>query len=99
MWLASIVTEGDHRTVSGETSLKSMHPTLRARTAQSIEPLDVSDDRLRHRLQHVSKAASWHQIARDFKARRIEVHAWPQDVRRWDAPTVAGAHEGTAGGL
>jgi transposase len=99
IWLAYIVTEGDHRKVSVETSLKSMHHTLSALTAQIIEPLDFSDDRLSHLLQHVSKAASWHQIERAFNARSIEVHALPQDVIRCDATTVSGAHEVTDGGL
>src|SRR5713101_7981052 len=69
MWLASIVTEGDHRKVSVETYLQSMHHTLSALTAQIIEPLDCRDDRLSQLLQHLSKAASWHQIERDFHAR------------------------------
>src|SRR3989442_293414 len=99
IWLASIITEGDHRKVSVETYLKGMHHTLSHLTAQVIEPLDVSDDRLSHLLQHVSKPAYWHQIERDLHARSIEVHALPQDVIRCDATTVSGAHEVTAGGL
>ena len=45
MWLAYIVTEGDHRKVSMETSRKGMQHTLSRLTAQSIEPLDFRDDR------------------------------------------------------
>jgi transposase len=99
IWLASIVTEGDHRKVSVETYLKGMHHTLSALTAQGIEPLDFSDDRLSHLLTHLSKAAYWHQIEHDLNARSIEVHALPQDVIRCDATTVSGNHEVTAGGL
>jgi transposase len=99
IWLAYIVTEGDHRKVSVETYLKGMHHTLRDLTAQVIEPLDFSDDRLSHLLTHLSKAAYWHQIERDLNARSIEVHALPQDVIRCDATTVSGAHEVTEGGL
>jgi transposase len=57
MWLASSVTEGDHRKVSVETYLKGLHHTLSHLTAQVIEPLDLSDDRLRHLLTHWSKPA------------------------------------------
>src|SRR5713226_3742677 len=99
MWLASIVTEGDHRKVSVETYLKGMKHTLSRLTAQVIEPLDLSDDRLSHLLKHVSKPAYWHQIERDLHARSIEVHALPQDVIRCDATTVSGDHEVTEGGL
>ena len=62
IWLAYIVTEGDHRKVSVETYLKGMPHTLSRLTAQGIEPLDFSDDRLSHLLTHLSKPASWHQI-------------------------------------
>src|SRR3954469_14997804 len=62
IWLASIVTEGDHRKVSVETYLQGMHHTLSCLTAQVIAPLDLSDDRLSHLLQHLSKPAYWHKI-------------------------------------
>src|SRR5712692_11576503 len=99
MWLASIVTEGDHRNVSVETSLKGMHHTLSHLTAQVIEPLDLSDDRLSHLLKHLSTPASWHQIEHDLHARSIAVYPLPQDVIRCDATTVSGDHEVTVGGL
>ncbi len=98
-WLASILTEGDHRNVSVATSLKGMHHTLSHLTAQVIEPLDLRDDRLSHRLAHLSKPTYWHQIERDLNARSIEGYALAQDVIRCDATTVSGTHEVTAGGL
>lgn len=97
--LAYLLTEGDHRKVSVETSLKGMHHTLSDLTAQVIEPLDFRDDRLSHLLTHVSNKAYWHQIERDLHVRSIEVHALPQDIIRCDATTVSGDHEVTAGGL
>src|SRR5213593_400874 len=99
IWLAYIVTEGDHRKVSVETYLKGMQHTLSALTDHDIEPLDFSDDRLSHLLTHLSKAAYWHQIEHDLNARSIEVHALPQDVIRCDATTVSGDHEVAEGGL
>jgi transposase len=99
IWLAYIVTEGDHRKVSVETYLKGMQHTLSDLTAQIIEPLDFSDDRLSHLLRHLSKPAYWHQIERDLNARSIEVHALPQDIIRCDATTVSGEHEVPEGGL
>jgi transposase len=99
IWLAYIVTEGDHRKVSVETYLKGMQHTLSGLTAQGIAPLDFSDDRLSHLLTHLSKPAYWHQIERDLNARSIEVHALPQDIIRCDATTVSGDHEVTEGGL
>jgi transposase len=99
IWLAYIVTEGDHRKVSMETYLKGMHHTLSHLTTQSIEPLDFSDDRLSHLLKHLSKPAYWHAIERDLNERSMEIYDLPQDVIRCDATTVSGEHEVTEGGL
>src|SRR5438046_9207561 len=83
IWLAYILTEGDHRKVSVEAYLKGMHHTLSQLTAQVIEPLDFSDDRLSHLLAHLSKPTYWHQIERDLNARSSEVYAWTQALARW----------------
>src|SRR5438093_11946039 len=99
IWLAHILTEGDHRKVAVEVYIKGMQHTLSRLTAQVIQPLDFSDDRLSHLLTHLSKPTYWHQIERDLNDRSIEVHAWSQDVIRCDATTVSGDHEVTAGGL
>src|ERR671927_617840 len=99
IWLAYIVTEGDHRKVSVETYLKGMHHTLSHLPAQAIEPLDCSDDRLSHLLKHLSKKAYWHQIEQDLNARGIEVYDVAQEVIRCDATTVSGEHEVTTDGL
>src|SRR3989449_818433 len=99
IWLAYIVTEGDHRKVSVETYLKGMQHTLSHLTAQAIEPLDFRDDRLSHLLTHLSKPAYWHQIEHDLNARSIEVYDFSQDVIRCDATTVSGEHEVTEEGL
>jgi len=99
IWLASILTEGDHRKVSVEAYIKGMHHSLRQLTGQRIEPLDFSDDRLGHLLTHLSKPTYWHGIEEDLNARSIAVYVLLQDVIRCDATTVSGAHDVTEGGL
>ena len=99
IWLASIVTEGDHRNVSVETALQGLRHTLSHLTAQSLDPLDFSNDRLSHLLTHLSKPAYWHQIEHDLNAQSIAVYDLSQDVIRCDATTVSGEHEVTAAGL
>jgi len=99
IWLAYILTEGDHRKVSVEAYIKGMHHTLSHLSGQAINPLDFSDDRLGHLLQHLSKPTYWHKIERDLNARSIEVYALPQDVIRCDATTISGAHVVTTEGL
>src|SRR5207245_7815245 len=60
IWLAYILTEGDHRKVAVAAYIMGMQHTLSQLTAQVIEPLDFSDDRLRHVMQHLSKPQNWH---------------------------------------
>jgi transposase len=98
MWLAHLLTEGAHRKVAVEVYIKGLQQTLSRLTAQVIQPLDFSDDRLSHLLPHLSKPQYWHQIERDLNERSMEVHALPPDVIRCDATTVSGAHEVTAEG-
>jgi len=99
MWLAYIVTEGDHRKVSVETDRKGRKHPLSRLTAQVIEPLDLSDDRVSHLLQHLSTPAYWHERERDLHERRMAIDDLPQDGIRCEATTVSGDHEVTAGGL
>ena len=99
IWLAYILTEGNHRKVSMEAYVKGMHNTLSHLSGQVIAPLDFSDDRLGHLLKHLSKPTYWHAIERDVNERSIEVYELPQDVIRCDATTVSGHHEVTERGL
>ena len=99
LWLAYILTEGDHRKVSVEAYIKSMKHTLGQLSGQDVEPLDFSDDRLAHLLKHLSKPQYWHGIERDLNARSLEVYALSQDVIRCDATTVSGTHDVTETGL
>lgn len=99
IWLAYILTEGDHRKVSVEDYIEGMKNTLSKLTDQAVEPLDFSDDRLSHLLKHLSKKTYWHKIEQDLNERSIEVYELPRDVIRCDATTVSGDHEVTEGGL
>jgi transposase len=99
IWLASLLTEGDPRTVSVEADIQGMHHTLSHLSGQVIAPLDFSDDRLGHLLRYVSKPHYWHGIERDLNARSIEVYPLTPAVIRCDATTVSGDHDVTEGGL
>ena len=99
MWLASLRTEGDHRTVSVAASIKGMPHTRSHLRGSIIAALDCRDDRPGHLLKHLSKRRSWHGSDRDCNARSRAVDAWPQDLRRCEAPTGSGHHAVTEGGL
>ena len=99
IWLAYILTEGDHRKVSMERYVKGMENTLNNLIGRKVDPLDFSDDRLAHLLKHIGKRKNWKNIEQDLNERSIEIYELPQDVIRCDATTVSGYHEVTEDGL
>lgn len=99
IWLASLVTAGDHRQGSRATSITGLHHTLSPRRAQRIEPRAGSEDRLSPLLTPLSQPAYGHAIARDLQARSMAMHDWAQHVLRCDATTGLGAHAVSAGGV
>ena len=99
IWLASSLTEGDHRKVTVAAYIQGMQHPLSHLSGQSIAPLDCSDDRLGHLLTHFSKAKYWHAIEQDLNACSLAGYALAQDVIRGDATTVSGDHKVTTEGL
>jgi transposase len=99
IWLAYILSEGDHRKVAMETYVRGMRQTLEQLTAQTIRVLDFSDDRLAHLLKHLSKPKYWHAIEQALNERSIAVYDLPTEVIRCDATTVSASHEVVDGGL
>ncbi len=99
IWLAYILSEGDHRKVAMETYVAGMMQTLSQITGQSIRVLDFSDDRLSHLLKHLSKARYWQAIEEDLNERSISVYDLPTEVVRCDATTVSAYHQVEEGGL
>jgi transposase len=99
IWLAYILSEGDHRKVAMETYVGGMMQTLSQITGQSIRVLDFSDDRLSHLLRHLSKTRYWQAIEDDLSEHSISVYGLPSDVVRLDATTVSAYHQVEEGGL
>jgi transposase len=99
IWLAYILSEGDHRKVAMETYVRGMRQTLGQITAQTIRVLDFSDDRLAHLLKHLSKAKYWQAIEQALNDRSMTVYDLPSEVIRCDATTVSVGREVVDGGL
>ena len=70
IWLAYILSEGDHRKVAMETYVRGMRQTLEQMTAQTLRVLDFSDDRLAHLLKHLELIASKPTLAHVFVGSR-----------------------------
>lgn len=99
IWLAYIMSEGDHRKVKMEIYVRGVTNTLSHVTGQKIEPLDCSDDRLSHLLKHLSNKPLWEKIEVELGERSIEVFELPSSTVRCDATTVSGYSEKVEDGL
>ena len=94
VWLAYILTEGDHRKSSVEEYIRGMQITLQEVTGQAISAADFTTDRLGHLLKYLSQASCWKAIEQELNERSIEVYELPSAVVRLDATTVSGYHQG-----
>jgi len=99
IWLAYILSEGDHRKVSVREYVKRMSATLQTITGLEINELDFTDDRLGVLLKHLSKKMYWEKIERELSERSIEAYKLPTETVRCDATTVSGYHKIKEGGL
>ncbi len=99
IWLAYILSEGDHRKVVVRGYVKSLPQTLLQVTGQTIGELDFDDDRLAVVLKHLSNTAYWHPIEEELSRRTIRVYDLDTGVVRCDATTGSGYHAVTDGGL
>src|SRR3989304_4030435 len=99
IWLAYIVSEGDHRKVSVQEYIKGMKESLSELTGQKIDELDFSDDRLSNLLRYLSKKETWELIESYLDDRTIRVHELPCNIARCDATTVSGYREEKEGSL
>jgi len=99
IWLAYLLTEGDHRKVSMAQYVQGMKQTLSAATDRQVEVLDFDDDRLSHLLEHLSKPKIWRAVEQGLSVRSVEVYELPKQVVRCDMTTVSGYHTVTEEGL
>jgi len=99
IWLAYIMSKGDHRKVSVQDWVRGMRETLKQATGLEIREADFTDDRLTIALQHLSGDELWNQIEQDLGQHLIRVYDLPQETVRVDATTVSGSREGGEGSL
>ncbi len=94
IWLAYVVSQGDHRKLSVRDWVRQSHQTLELTTGLEIRELDFTDDRLTIALRHLSEDERWNQIEQDLGGSLIRVYNLPQKTLRADATTVSGYREG-----
>ncbi len=99
IWLAYILSEGDHCKVSVRDYIKDMRIILSNIMGQEIEELDFTDDRCSILLKNLSRREYWEKIEKELSERTIEAFKLPKETVRCDATTVPGYHKIEKGGL
>src|SRR5947199_7099065 len=94
IWLAHIVSQGDHRKVTVRDWVRQAHSTLQQVTSLDIRETDLTDDRLTIVLRHLSHASCWQGIEQDLGQHLVRVYALEEQPIRVDATTVSGYREG-----
>lgn len=94
IWLAHIVSQGDHRKLTVRDWVRQAHDTLERVTGQDIRDTDFTDDRLTIVLRELSRPAIWQAIEQEVGQHTVRVYDLPPECVRLDAPTVSGYHTG-----
>lgn len=94
IWLAYVVSQGDHRKLTVRDWVEQTRETLELATGLEIRELDFTDDRLTIALRHLSEDGVWNQIEQDLGRGLIRIYNLPQETLRLDATTVSGYREG-----
>src|SRR5438046_3399662 len=94
IWLAHIISQGDHRKLTVRDWVRQAHSTLEQVTSLDIRETDFTDDRLTIVLRHLSDEARWHAIEQELGKHLVRVYDLEEQPIRVDATTVSGYHEG-----
>ncbi|MDY7078148.1 MAG: IS1634 family transposase [Chloroflexota bacterium] len=99
IWLAHIISEGDHRKLTVRDWVAQAHTTLEETTGLEIRETDFTDDRLAIVLRELSKPEYWQAIERELSRNTIRVYDLSTERVRVDATTISGYHSGGADSL
>ena len=94
IWLAHIVSQGDHRKLTVRDWVRQAHRTLEQVTGLDIRETDFTDDRLTIVLRHLSDAARWQAIEQELGQHLVRVYELEEQPIRVDATTVSGYRNG-----
>ena len=90
IWLAHILSQGDHRKLTVRDWVGQARLTLEKITGFRIRDTDFTDDRLAIVLRELSKPDDWHAIERDVGRNTVRVSELDRERVRVDASTVWG---------
>ena len=94
IWLAHIVSQGDHRKLTVRDWVRQAHSTLEQVSGLDIRETDFTDDRLTIVLRHLSDEQRWQAIEQELGQHLVRVYELEEQPIRVDATTVSGSREG-----
>src|SRR5947209_15151344 len=94
IWLAHIVSQGDHRKLTVRDWVRQAHSTLEQVTGLDIRETDFTDDRLTIVLRHLSQEQRWQAIEQELGEHLVRVYELEEQPIRVDATTVSGYRDG-----
>src|SRR3989440_12209473 len=94
IWLAHIVSQGDHRKVTVRAWVRQAHSTLEQVTGLDIRETDFTDDRLTIVLWHLSDVVRWQATPQELGQHLVRVYELEELPIRVDATTVSGYRDG-----
>jgi transposase len=94
IWLAHIISQGDHRKLTVRDWVRQAQHSLERATGQPIRDTDFTDDRLTIVLRELSQPAYWQAIERELGQHTLRVYHLESKRVRVDATTVSGYHIG-----
>lgn len=99
IWLAHILSEGDHRLNQVEAWVEKRPHTLEISTCESIRALEWSDDRLGIVLDELADAEKWQAFEAELNRRTLRVYDLRPRRVRVDSTTASGYWTVTENGL
>ena len=101
VWLASIVSTGDHRLNHLQDWAADRLEMLAACLGKPVRPEDFHDDRLADMLDALSRTTAWAAFEREHNALLVRVYDLPTTTVRVDTTTVStfATWDGADGGL
>src|SRR5690348_2284508 len=94
IWLAHIISQGDHRKLTVRDWVRQAHRTLEQVTGLDIRETDCTDDRLTIVLRHLADEVRWQALEQELGRHLVRVYDLQEQVVRVDATTVSGYHDG-----
>jgi len=94
IWLAHILTQGDHRKQPVQAWVRQAHETIAKISGQQVSEMDFTDDRLTLLLRRLSKPETWQAVEREIGQSILRVYQLSPKTVRLDPTTISGYHEG-----